>query len=161
MQFNNLVQSKRATLPFGVGQIGKAFRNEISPGNFLFRQREFDLMELQFFTAPEDSAKWHAYWVDYCYNWLLRHGISESRVRKVPYAKEELAHYAKATTDLQFLFEHGWDELWGIANRGDYDLKAHAAMSGIPLEYADPKAPAVCVVPHVCAQWFTHYCGVE
>jgi glycyl-tRNA synthetase len=128
----------RRVPPFGLAQCGKAFRNEISTSNFIFRTREFDQMELQWFSPQAEDVQWYAYWVDQCHDWLLSLGISPHRVRRVEHAEEELAHYALATTDLEFKFPFGWGELWGIANRGCYDLKRHEAATGVPLTYAVP-----------------------
>lgn len=135
----NVLHATRRRLPLGVGQAGTSFRNEIAVGNFLFRTREFEQMELQYFCRPADSAAAFDAWVGRCEEWLARvAGLQPGSVRRASYAKEELAHYALATTDLEFKFPFGWGELWGIANRGDYDLRAHSAASGATLQYTDP-----------------------
>jgi glycyl-tRNA synthetase len=139
VHFLNVLHATRKRLPLGVGQVGTSFRNEIAVGNFLFRTREFEQMELQYFCHPRDSAAAHATWVGRCEAWLLGvAGLRRDSVRRAVHAREELAHYALATTDLEFKFPFGWGELWGVANRGDYDLKAHSAASGSALQYTDP-----------------------
>jgi glycyl-tRNA synthetase len=120
--FKNVLNSMRAKLPFGIAQIGKAFRNEITPRNFIFRMREFEQMELEFFVDPKEADKWFDYWVKERYNFYLKLGIKKENIRKREYAKEELAHYSQATTDIEYKFPWGWDELEGIANRTNYDL---------------------------------------
>lgn len=148
INFAHVQSTMRKKLPFGVGQMGKSFRNEISPGHFLFRTREFEQLELQFFTHPDESDKWYEYWVDECYNFLVKYGIKEENLRKHAHAPEELAHYARATTDIQFKYPFGWSELWGIANRTNYDLKKHMDASGKSLMYQDPVAKEE-FLPHV------------
>lgn len=127
VNFENVVNSMRVKLPFGIAQVGKAFRNEITPGNFIFRSREFEQMELEFFVKPEEDKKWFDYWVEESYQWFLDLGIKKENIKKRPQKKEELAHYAKETVDIEYKypFEKGWAELLGIANRTDYDLKKH------------------------------------
>jgi len=127
VNFENILNTQRIKIPFGIAQIGKAFRNEITPGNYIFRSREFEQMELEFFVNPKEDKKWFDYWVEESYNWFMDLGISKNNLRKRPQAKDELAHYAKETVDIEynFPFEPGWSELIGIANRTDYDLKAH------------------------------------
>lgn len=137
VNFGNVLRSIRKKLPFGIGQIGKSFRNEITPGNFLFRIREFEQMELEFFCKPGEDDKWFDYWVDFCYEFLKKIGIKEENLKKRNHSKEELSHYSKATTDIEFKFPFGWGELWGIANRTDYDLTQHQKFSGKSLEYFD------------------------
>ena len=137
VNFNNIQRTTRKKLPFGVGQIGKSFRNEITPGNFIFRIREFEQMELEFFCKPGTDLEWFKYWRSYCHDWLISLGIEEKSLRLRDHEKEELAFYSKATTDFEFLFPFGWGELWGVADRTDYDLKQHATHSGKPLEYFD------------------------
>ena len=137
VNFGNVLASSRRKLPLGIGQMGKSFRNEIAVGNFVFRTREFDQMELQYFCDPADSPRHFDYWVGFCEEWLHRHGLSAESVRRKDYAPRELAHYALATTDLEYRYPFGWEELWGIANRGDYDLRAHSAASGTELLYRD------------------------
>ena len=139
VNFNNIQRTTRKKLPFGVGQIGKSFRNEITPGNFIFRIREFEQMELEFFCKPGTDLKWFEFWRSYCHDWLVGLGIEEEALRLRDHDKEELAFYSKATTDFEFLFPFGWGELWGVADRTDYDLKQHQNHSGKPLEYFDPE----------------------
>lgn len=138
VNFLNVQRSMRARVPFGIGQIGKSFRNEITPGNFIFRVREFEQMELEFFCKPGTDLEWFAYWKDYCKNWLLGLGIKEDRLKLRDHDPEELCFYSNATTDFEYKFPFGWGELWGIADRTDYDLNAHMKTSGKPLEYLDP-----------------------
>ena len=139
VNFNNVSRSMRAKIPFGIGQIGKAFRNEITPGNFIFRTREFEQMELEFFCKPGTDLEWFAYWKQFCIDFLKDLGIKEEYIRSRDHAKEELSFYSKATTDLEFKFFFGWGELWGIADRTDYDLSVHQKHSGENLEYLDPE----------------------
>ncbi|DAZ97563.1 TPA: hypothetical protein N0F65_005535 [Lagenidium giganteum] len=148
INFGHVQSTMRKKLPFGIGQMGKSFRNEISPGHFLFRTREFEQLELQFFTHPDESDKWYEYWVDECYDFLVKYGIKAENLRKHAHAQEELAHYARATTDIQFKYPFGWSELWGIANRTNYDLKKHMDASGKSLTYVDPVAKEE-FLPHV------------
>ncbi|MBQ7327626.1 MAG: glycine--tRNA ligase [Clostridia bacterium] len=136
--FKNVLRSTRSRMPLGVGQIGKSFRNEITPGNFIFRTREFEQMELEFFCKPGTDLEWFAYWRNFCKEWLLYMGIDESKLRLRDHSPEELCFYSKATTDFEFLFPFGWGELWGIADRTDYDLTQHANESKQNLEYIDP-----------------------
>nr|MDD6335343.1 glycine--tRNA ligase [bacterium] len=138
VQYKNIQRAMRLKVPFGVAQIGKSFRNEITPGNFTFRTREFEQMELEFFCKPGEDLEWFAYWRAACRDWLLGLGLKEDSLRMRDHKPEELSHYSKATTDFEFLFPFGWGELWGIADRTDYDLKAHAAHSGENMEYQDP-----------------------
>ena len=139
VNFNNIQRTTRKKLPFGVGQIGKSFRNEITPGNFIFRIREFEQMELEFFCKPGTDLEWFSFWRSYCRDWLIDLGMDETSLRLRDHDKEELSFYSKATTDFEFMFPFGWGELWGIADRTDYDLKQHATHSGKPLEYFDPE----------------------
>ena len=125
----------RKKLPFGIAQIGKSFRNEITPGNFIFRTREFEQMEIEFFTRPEEAQQWHEYWLTERFNWYVHLGIKKDNLRLRPHAADELAHYAKGCSDVEYLFPIGWSELEGIANRGDYDLKQHIQFSGKDLSY--------------------------
>ncbi|KDO27813.1 glycyl-tRNA synthetase [Saprolegnia parasitica CBS 223.65] len=148
INFQHVVSTMRRRLPFGVGQMGKSFRNEISPGHFLFRTREFEQLELQYFCPPDESDNWFNYWVDECYNWLIKHGVKEANIKKRVHDQAELAHYARATTDIEFLYPFGWSELWGIANRTDYDLRKHMEASKKDLSYQDPTTKEVCM-PHV------------
>ena len=138
VNFKNIVRSTRARIPLGVAQIGKSFRNEITPGNFIFRVREFEQMELEFFCKPGTDMEWFGYWKDFCKNWLLSLGLKNENLRLRDHAKEELSHYSKGTTDFEFKFPFGWGELWGVANRTDYDLKCHQKVSGENMEYTDP-----------------------
>ena len=137
VNFNNIQRTTRRKLPFGVAQVGKSFRNEITPGNFIFRIREFVQMELEFFCKPGSDLEWFYYWKDYCKNWLLSLGMKEENMRLRDHGQEELSFYSKATTDIEYLFPFGWGELWGIADRTDYDLKQHQEHSGKSLEYFD------------------------
>ncbi len=137
VNFANIQRTTRKKLPFGVGQIGKSFRNEITPGNFIFRIREFEQMELEFFCKPGTDLEWFSYWRSFCRDWLLSLGLNEENLRLRDHEKEELSHYSKATTDFEFLFPFGWGELWGIADRTDYDLTQHMKTSGKSLEYFD------------------------
>ena len=138
VNFKNVVRSTRRKLPIGVCQIGKSFRNEITPGNFTFRTREFEQMELEFFCKPGEDLEWFAYWRAFCRDWLLGLGMKEENLRLRDHKPEELAHYSKATTDFEFLFPFGWGELWGVADRTDFDLKAHQTTSGESMDYIDP-----------------------
>ncbi|MCL2170296.1 MAG: glycine--tRNA ligase [Defluviitaleaceae bacterium] len=126
VNFKNAQRTSRKKVPFGIAQIGKAFRNEITPGNYIFRTREFEQMELEFFCHPNDDEKWYEYWLDFCKSWLLGLGVDEASIRMMPHPPEKLSHYAKACTDIEFKFPFGWGELWGIANRTDFDLTAHS-----------------------------------
>jgi glycyl-tRNA synthetase len=138
VNFKNIVRSTRRKLPLGVAQIGKSFRNEITPGNFIFRTREFEQMELEFFCRPGSDLEWFEYWRTFCHNWLLGLGIKKDRLRLRDHSPEELSHYSVATTDFEYLFPFGWGELWGIADRTDFDLKQHQEHSGENMEYIDP-----------------------
>ena len=139
VNFKNIQRTTRKKVPFGVGQVGKAFRNEITPGNFIFRIREFEQMELEFFCKPGTDLEWFDYWRSYCRDWLLNLGIKEESLRLRDHDKDELCFYSKATTDFEFMFPFGWGELWGIADRTDYDLTQHSKHSGQPMEYFDPE----------------------
>ncbi|WP_249285163.1 glycine--tRNA ligase [Luoshenia tenuis] len=138
VNFKNVQRTTRKKVPFGICQVGKSFRNEITPGNFTFRTREFEQMELEFFCKPGEDMEWFNYWVDFCRKWLLSLGIKEENLRMRAHDPEELSHYSKATTDFEFLFPFGWGELWGVADRTDFDLKQHAQHSGENFEYQDP-----------------------
>ena len=138
VNFKNIVRSTRRKLPMGVCQIGKSFRNEITPGNFIFRTREFEQMEMEFFCKPGEDMQWFEYWRGFCRDWLLSLGIKEDNLRLRDHKAEELSHYSTATTDFEFQFPFGWGELWGIADRTDFDLKAHETTSGESMEYIDP-----------------------
>ena len=135
--FASVQRTTRRKIPFGIGQIGKSFRNEITPGNFIFRVREFEQMELEFFCKPGTDLEWFAYWRNFCKEWLLSIGLKEDRIRLRDHSPEELCFYSKATTDFEFLFPFGWGELWGVADRTDYDLTQHKNVSGKDLSYFD------------------------
>jgi glycyl-tRNA synthetase len=139
VNFKNVLRTTRRKLPMGIAQIGKAFRNEITPGNFTFRTREFEQMELEFFCKPGTDLEWHSFWKDYCKQFLLDLGMKEDNIRLRDHSKEELVFYSAATTDIEFAFPFGWGELWGIADRTDYDLKQHADHSKQDLAYLDPE----------------------
>ncbi|MBP1545338.1 MAG: glycine--tRNA ligase [Oscillospiraceae bacterium] len=139
VNFNNIQRTTRKKVPFGVGQVGKSFRNEITPGNFIFRVREFEQMELEFFCKPGTDLEWFQYWRSYCRDFLLGLGIKEEHLRLRDHSPEELCFYSKATTDFEYLFPFGWGELWGIADRTDYDLTQHMKTSGKSMEYFDPE----------------------
>ena len=138
VNFKNVQRTSRKKIPFGIGQIGKSFRNEITPGNFIFRVREFEQMELEFFCKPGEDLKWYEYWKNYCFNFVKSLNISEENLRLREHAKEELCFYSKGTCDIEYKFPFGWGELWGIADRTDYDLTQHAKHSGANFEYIDP-----------------------
>ena len=137
VNFNNIQRTTRRKLPFGVCQIGKSFRNEITPGNFTFRTREFEQMELEFFCKPGTDLEWFQYWRTYCHDWLLGLNIKDENLRLRDHSPEELCFYSKATTDFEFLFPFGWGELWGVADRTDYDLSQHQKTSGVDMTYFD------------------------
>ena len=137
INFDNVQKSTRSKLPFGIAQIGKSFRNEITPGNFIFRTREFEQMEMEFFVRPGDDDRWHEHWIQERFAWYKALGISEERLRLRVHEPDELAHYAKATSDIEYLFPWGWGELEGIANRTDFDLSQHEASSGKGMHYFD------------------------
>ncbi len=139
VNFANIQRTTRRKIPFGVGQIGKSFRNEITPGNFIFRVREFEQMELEFFCKPGTDLEWFRYWRGYCKDFLLRIGLKEENLRLRDHSAEELCFYSKATTDFEYLFPFGWGELWGVADRTDYDLTQHSNTSGKTLDYFDPE----------------------
>ena len=140
VNFQNVQRTTRRKIPFGVAQVGKSFRNEITPGNFTFRTREFEQMELEFFCKPGTDLEWFKYWKDTCKNFLLSLGIKEENMRLRDHEQEELSHYSNATTDIEFLFPFGWGELWGIADRTDFDLTQHQNTSGVSMEYFDQEA---------------------
>jgi glycyl-tRNA synthetase len=146
--FANVLTTSRKRPPFGIAQIGKSFRNEITPGNFVFRTREFEQMELEFFVPPEEAGQWYEYWCAERYQWYVDHGIPEDRLRMRAHEDDELSHYSSATADVEFAFPWGWGELEGVANRGDFDLRQHAEHSGERLEYFDQAADRR-YVPHV------------
>ena len=140
VNFKNVQRTTRKKIPFGVAQIGKSFRNEITPGNFIFRIREFEQMELEFFCKPGTDLEWFDYWRTTCRDWLLNLGMQEVNIRLRDHEKEELSHYSNATTDFEYQFPFGWGELWGIADRTDFDLRAHQTTSGESLEYFDQES---------------------
>ncbi len=153
VNFKNVQRTSRKKIPFGIGQIGKSFRNEITPGNFIFRTREFEQMELEFFCEPGTDLEWFEYWRSFCKEFLLSLGMKEENLRLRDHSKEELSFYSKATTDFEYLFPFGWGELWGIADRTDYDLSRHSEGSGEKLQYMDPttneKYIPYCIEPSV------------
>jgi glycyl-tRNA synthetase, dimeric type len=155
VNFKNVQRTTRKKIPFGIGQIGKSFRNEITPGNFTFRTREFEQMELEFFCEPGKDLEWFAYWKDFCHQWLLKLGIKDESLKLRDHQKEELSHYSNATTDIEFKFPFGWGELWGIADRTDFDLKQHMEYSKDDLSYFDPttnvKFVPYCIEPSLGA----------
>ncbi|MSR90832.1 glycine--tRNA ligase [Inconstantimicrobium porci] len=159
VNFKQVQRSSRKKVPFGIGQIGKSFRNEITPGNFTFRTREFEQMELEFFCKPGTDLEWFEYWRNYCEKFLLSLGVQKDNLRLRDHAKEELSFYSKATTDIEYLFPFGWGELWGIADRTDYDLKRHMEHSGKDLSYSDPvtneKYVPYCIEPSLGADRVT------
>ncbi len=159
VNFKNVQRTSRKKIPFGIGQIGKSFRNEITPGNFIFRTREFEQMELEFFCKPGTELEWFVTWKNICKSWLLNLGIDEKSIRMRDHAKEELSHYSNATSDIEFKFPFGWGELWGIASRTDYDLKQHMEHSGEDMNYFDPttneKYIPYCIEPSLGADRVT------
>jgi glycyl-tRNA synthetase len=148
LNFKNYLQFSRKKPPFGIAQIGKSFRNEITPGNFIFRTREFEQMEMEFFVPPDDAPRWFAHWLDQRLNWYLRLGVRRDHLRLRAHDQQELSHYSSATSDVEYLFPIGWQELEGVANRGNFDLTQHAEYSGQRLEYVDT-ATGERYVPHV------------
>jgi len=140
INFENVRRTNRLKLPFGIAQIGKSFRNEITPGQFVFRTREFEQMEMEYFCRPEEADKWFQYWLDARFNWYTSLGLDESRLRLRSHDPDELSHYSSDTADVEYEFPWGWDELEGIANRSDYDLRQHAELSGVDLRYYDQDA---------------------
>ena len=148
INFGNVLRTSRKSPPFGIAQIGKSFRNEITPGNFVFRTREFEQMEMEYFVPPADAGRWFDHWCEARLEWYLDLGIDPALLRLRAYPADELSHYSSATSDVEFLFPWGWDELEGIANRGDYDLRCHATHSGERLEFFDSTTGEHCV-PHV------------
>ena len=155
VNFKNVQRTTRKKLPFGICQVGKSFRNEITPGNFTFRTREFEQMECEFFCAPGTDMDWYRYWKDFCKNWLLSLGMTEAHIRLREHEQEELSFYSTGTTDIEYTFPFGWGELWGIADRTNYDLSCHAKVSGESFEYTDPftgeKFVPYCVEPSLGA----------
>jgi glycyl-tRNA synthetase len=159
VNFKNVQRTSRKKIPFGIAQIGKSFRNEITPGNFTFRTREFEQMELEFFCKPGTDLEWFTYWKDYCVKWLKDLSMKEEHIRLRDHEAEELSHYSNATTDIEFLFPFGWGELWGIADRTDFDLKQHIEHSGQEMNYIDPetneKYVPYCIEPSLGADRVT------
>ena len=148
INFKNVAQLARRKPPFGIAQVGKSFRNEITPGNFIFRTLEFEQMEMEFFVPPDEADQWYRYWIDERRDWYVRLGIRESHLRVRPHDADELSHYSSATSDIEYLYPIGWSELEGIANRGDFDLTAHTQSSGTKLEWVD-SASGERYTPHV------------
>ena len=148
INFKNVAQIARRKPPFGIAQVGKSFRNEITPGNFIFRTLEFEQMEMEYFVPPAEASEWYRYWVDERLAWHVRLGVRESHLRVRPHDADELSHYSSETSDIEYLFPIGWSELEGIANRGDFDLTAHAGSSGKDLEWVDA-GTGERFVPHV------------
>ena len=146
-------------MPFGIGQIGKSFRNEITPGNFTFRTREFEQMELEFFCKPGEDMEWYAFWREFSKQWLLNLGLTEDNMRLREHDEDELSHYSKGTVDIEYKFPFGWGELWGIANRTDFDLNRHMEHSGEDFHYIDPitneKFVPYCIEPSLGADRVT------
>ena len=159
VNFKNVQRSMRKKMPFGIAQIGKSFRNEITPGNFTFRTREFEQMELEFFCKPGEDNDWYNYWRDFSKNWLLSLGLTEDNMRLREHTEDELSHYSKGTVDIEYKFPFGWGELWGIANRTDFDLKRHMEHSGEDFHYQDPvtneKFVPYCIEPSLGADRVT------
>ena len=148
VNFQNVLNTTRKRLPFGIAQIGKAFRNEITTGNFIFRSREFEQMEIEFFVKPGSDKEWFNYWLEERLNWYVKLGIKKGNLRLRPHSKEELAHYARECSDIDYLFPMGWSELEGIANRGDFDLVQHAKYSGKSLNYLDEETKEH-IIPYI------------
>ena len=159
VNFKNVQRTARKKIPFGIAQIGKSFRNEITPGNFIFRTREFEQLELEFFCEPEKDLEWFEYWREFCMKFLTSLNIKRENLKFRDHEKEELSHYSKATTDIEYLFPIGWGELWGIADRTDYDLKQHMEYSGVDMTYTDPntneKYIPYCIEPSLGADRVT------
>jgi glycyl-tRNA synthetase len=148
VNFKNVLQLARRKPPFGIAQVGKSFRNEITPGNFLFRTREFEQMEMEYFVPPDEADEWYRYWIDQRFNWYTRYGLRENHLRVRPHDPDELSHYSSATSDIEYQIPIGWSELEGVANRGDFDLTQHTNHSGTKLEYVD-SATGERYTPHV------------
>ena len=148
INFKNVLQLARRQPPFGIAQVGKSFRNEITPGNFLFRVREFEQMEMEFFVPPAEAEQWYRYWVDARFDWYLRYGLRRSRLRVREHGEDERSHYSQGTSDIEYDYPIGWSELEGVANRGDFDLTRHAEFSGTKLEFIGPEGTAR-YVPYV------------
>src|ERR687883_460949 len=148
LDFKTTLQYARRRPPFGIAQVGKSFRNEITPGNFIFRTLEFEQMEMEFFVPPDDAERWHEHWMQQRLEWYVGLGIDRERLRLRAHGPEELSHYSSATSDIEYLYPIGWSELEGIANRGDFDLRQHQEFSGEKLEYVDPQTKER-YLPHV------------
>jgi len=148
VNFKNVQISTRKKIPFGIGQIGKSFRNEITPGNFIFRTREFEQMEMEYFCHPDESGKYFEYWKDFCFSWVKDFGLKEDNIRLRPHEQAELSHYSNATSDIEYKFPFGWGELWGVAHRGNFDLTQHQEFSNKDMQYLDP-ATGERFIPHV------------
>ncbi|QHE62209.1 glycine--tRNA ligase [Rossellomorea vietnamensis] len=159
VNFKNVQRSMRKKMPFGIAQVGKSFRNEITPGNFTFRTREFEQMELEFFCKPGEDLEWFSYWREFCKNWLLNLGMCEDNMRLRDHDQDELSHYSNATTDIEYKFPFGWGELWGVADRTDFDLKRHMEHSNEDFHYMDPqtneKYVPYCIEPSLGADRVT------
>ncbi len=159
VNFKNVQRSMRKKMPFGIAQVGKSFRNEITPGNFTFRTREFEQMELEFFCKPGEDLEWFSYWREFCKNWLLNLGMGEDNMRLRDHDEDELSHYSNATTDIEYKFPFGWGELWGVADRTDFDLKRHMEHSNEDFHYMDPqtneKYVPYCIEPSLGADRVT------
>lgn len=159
VNFKNVQRTSRKKIPFGICQVGKSFRNEITPGNFIFRTKEFEQMEMEFFCEPDKDEEWFNYWKEFCINWLKDLNITDDSIRIRDHSQEELSHYSKATTDIEFKFPFGWGELWGIANRTDYDLLKHAEFAGEDLTYfnttTNEKYTPYCIEPSLGADRVT------
>lgn len=159
VNFKNVQRTARKKVPFGIGQIGKSFRNEITPGNFTFRTREFEQMELEFFCKPGEDLEWYNYWKKFCEDWLISLNMNKENIRFRDHSEDELSHYSNATTDIEFKFPFGWGELWGIADRTDFDLKQHSEHSGVDFTYQDPitneKYIPYCIEPSLGADRVT------
>src|SRR5262249_46171582 len=138
VNFKNVLQLARRKPPFGIAQVGKSFRNEITPGNFLFRVREFEQMEMEFFVPPSEAEEWYRYWIDSRLRWYRDHGLRTSNLRAREHDADERSHSSQGTSDIEYLYPIGWSELEGVANRGDYDLTRHTEFSGTKLEYVGP-----------------------
>jgi glycyl-tRNA synthetase len=148
LDYKTTLQYSRRRPPFGIAQVGKSFRNEITPGNFVFRTLEFEQMEMEFFVPPDEAQKWHEHWLEQRMEWYAGLGIDREKLRLRPHGAEELSHYSSATSDIEYLYPIGWSELEGIANRGDFDLRQHQELSGEKLEYVDPQTKER-YLPHV------------
>src|SRR4029078_3185698 len=147
INFKNVLQLARRRPPFGIAQVGKSFRNEITPGNFLFRVREFEQMEMEYFVPPAEAEQWYRYWIDARFEWYVKYGLRRSRLRVREHGAEERAHYSQGASDIEYDYPIGWSELEGVANRGDYDLTRHTEFSTTKLGYGGPDGDTY--VPHL------------